>query len=47
MVSERDLTKHHMIFNSKNRKTVERIWAGVSILVIIGMLGFSLIALFQ
>jgi hypothetical protein len=36
-----------MIFNSKNRKIVHRIWAVVSLLVIIGMVGFSVIALFS
>jgi hypothetical protein len=34
-----------MLFTSKNRKIINRIWAVVSIIVIIGMLGFSLIAL--
>ncbi len=36
-----------MIFNAKNRKVIERIWAVVAVLVIFGMVGFSLIALFQ
>ena len=36
-----------MIFNAKNRKTVERIWAVVAVLVIFGMVGFTLIALIQ
>lgn len=36
-----------MIFNAKNRKTVQRIWAVISVLVIVGMLGFTLVALFQ
>ncbi len=31
-----------MIFNAKNRKTVERIWAGISLLAILGMLLFSI-----
>jgi hypothetical protein len=35
-----------MIFNAKNRKTIQRIWAVVSILAIIGMVGFTLIPLF-
>jgi ABC-type nitrate/sulfonate/bicarbonate transport system permease component len=34
-----------MIFNAKNRKVIEKIWAVVAIIVIIGMVGFSLIAL--
>jgi hypothetical protein len=36
-----------MIFTGKNRKLVHRIWAVVSVLAIIGMVGFSIIALFQ
>ena len=36
-----------MIFNAKNRKTIERIWAVVAVLVMIGMLGFTVVALFQ
>ena len=36
-----------MIFNAKNRKTVERIWAVVAVLVMVGMVGFTLIALLQ
>jgi hypothetical protein len=37
----------NMIFTGKNRKLVNRIWAIVSILAIVGMVGFSLVALFQ
>jgi hypothetical protein len=36
-----------MIFTGKNRKLVTRIWAVVSIVAIIGMVGFSVIALFS
>jgi ABC-type nitrate/sulfonate/bicarbonate transport system permease component len=36
-----------MIFNAKNRKLINRIWAGISILAILGMVGFSLVALIQ
>lgn len=36
-----------MIFNAKNRKVIQKIWAVVSILAIIGMLGFSLITLLR
>jgi len=36
-----------MIFTGKNRKLVQRTWALVSILAIIGMVGFSLVALVQ
>jgi hypothetical protein len=36
-----------MIFNAKNRKTILRIWQVVAVLVIFGMVGFTLIALFQ
>jgi hypothetical protein len=36
-----------MIFNAKNRKLINRIWAVVSILAIVGMVGFTVIALFQ
>lgn len=36
-----------MIFTGKNRKLVHRIWAAISILAILGMVGFSVIALFQ
>lgn len=36
-----------MIFTSKNKKIIHRIWAIVSILAIVGMVGFSLVALFQ
>jgi hypothetical protein len=36
-----------MIFTSRNRKIIHRIWAAVSIVVILGMIGFSLIALIQ
>lgn len=34
-----------MIFTGKNRKLVNRIWAAISIVAIIGMVGFSLLAL--
>jgi hypothetical protein len=34
-----------MIFNAKNRKVVEKVWAIVSILAIVGMLAFSIIAI--
>lgn len=34
-----------MIFTGRNRKIVNKIWAFVSILAIIGMVGFSLVAL--
>lgn len=34
-----------MIFNAKNRKTVERIWAGISLFAILGMLLFSVAAI--
>lgn len=36
-----------MIFTGKNRKMIGRVWAFVSILAIIGMVGFSLVALIQ
>ncbi len=36
-----------MIFSSKNRKVVHRIWAVVSLIAIIGMVGFSVVALFS
>jgi hypothetical protein len=36
-----------MIFTGKNKKMVTRIWAFISILAIIGMVGFSVIAMFQ
>jgi hypothetical protein len=36
-----------MIFTSKNRKIIQRIWAIVSIIAIVGMVGFSLVALIQ
>jgi hypothetical protein len=36
-----------MIFTSKNRKIVQRVWAIVSIIAIVGMVGFSLVALIQ
>lgn len=45
--SVRVFSVKNMIFNAKNRKVVERIWAVVAVLVIVGMLGFTLIALFQ
>ena len=34
-----------MLFTSKNRKIINRIWAVVSIIAILGMVGFSLVAL--
>lgn len=45
--SIRVLRLKNMIFNAKNRKTVERIWAVIAVLVIFGMVGFTLIALIQ
>jgi hypothetical protein len=36
-----------MIFNAKNKKVVQRVWAVISVLAIFGMVGFTLIALFQ
>jgi hypothetical protein len=36
-----------MIFTGKNRKLVHRAWAFISILAIIGMVGFSLVALIR
>jgi hypothetical protein len=36
-----------MLFSSRNRKVVHRIWAVVSILVILGMLGVSVAVLFM
>jgi hypothetical protein len=36
-----------MIFNAKNRKLIQKIWAVISIVAIIGMVGFSLIALIR
>jgi hypothetical protein len=36
-----------MIFTGKNRKLVTRIWAVVSVIAMVGMVGFSLIALFR
>lgn len=41
------LVQTHMIFTSKNRKLLNKIWAGVSIVAILGMVGFSLVALIQ
>lgn len=34
-----------MIFNAKNRKIVEKVWAVIAILAIVGMLAFSIIAI--
>lgn len=34
-----------MIFTGKNRKLVNKIWAVISVVAIIGMVGFSLLAL--
>lgn len=34
-----------MIFNAKNRKKIQLIWAVISIVAILGMIGFSLIPL--
>ncbi len=34
-----------MIFTAKNRKLINRVWAVVSILAILGMVGFSFVAL--
>ncbi len=36
-----------MIFNAKNRKTMNRAWAVISIIAILGMIGFSLVALIK
>jgi hypothetical protein len=37
-----------MIFNAKNRKTVQRIWAVISVLVIVGMVvGYTMVAFFR
>jgi hypothetical protein len=36
-----------MIFTSKNKKLIHRIWAVVSIVAIVGMVGFSVVALFS
>lgn len=36
-----------MIFTGKNRKLVNKIWAFISILAIVGMVGFSLVALIR
>jgi ABC-type nitrate/sulfonate/bicarbonate transport system permease component len=36
-----------MIFNAKNRKIIQKVWAVISIIAIIGMVGFSLIALLR
>lgn len=36
-----------MIFTGKNRKAANKVWAVVSIFAILGMVGFSIIALFQ
>jgi hypothetical protein len=42
-----NVVQTHMIFTSKNRKTLNRIWAVVSLIAIVGMLGFSLVALIK
>ncbi len=36
-----------MLFNARHRKKINAIWAVISIFVIIGMVGFSLIALLK
>jgi hypothetical protein len=36
-----------MIFTGKNRKLVNKIWAGISIIAMLGMVGFSLVALIR
>ncbi len=45
--SLKDFGTTNTMFNGKNRKTVHRIFAVISILAMVGMLGFTLIALFQ
>lgn len=36
-----------MIFTGKNRKLVNKVWALISILAILGMVGFSLVSLIR
>jgi hypothetical protein len=36
-----------MIFTGKNRKLVNKIWAVISLVAIVGMVGFSLVSLLK